>query len=143
MDQAISIIIPTYNERDNITPLVERLHKALSAYKHEIVIIDDESKDGTAEVAASLSKNYPVRVIVRKNERGLASAVVHGFRHTDTGVLCVIDADLQHPPEVVPALMKAIEDGADYVLIGHQVTDATNPEEAFHAIEASINPRVG
>jgi dolichol-phosphate mannosyltransferase len=115
-DLTVSMVVPTYNEKENITPLVERLSKALTGRKFEIVFVDDNSKDGTAEAVQALAKKYPVRVIVRKNERGLASAVVHGFKNTKGDVIGVIDADLQHPPEVVADLLKAIEDGADITI---------------------------
>ncbi|OGO36844.1 MAG: hypothetical protein A2147_10120 [Chloroflexi bacterium RBG_16_57_8] len=112
----MSIVIPTYNERDNIKPLIERLGRALSGRKYEIVFVDDNSKDGTAEAASAMSAEYPVRVIVRRDERGLASAVVHGFNQTTGPVIGVMDADLQHPPEVVADLVKAIEAGADIAI---------------------------
>ncbi len=115
-DSTISILVPTYNEHDNVTALVERLGKALAGRKYEIVFIDDNSKDGTAEAARELASKYPVKVIVRTTERGLGSAVVHGFNVTTSDILCVIDADLQHPPEVVTDLIKAIENGADLAI---------------------------
>ena len=67
MSTAISIIIPTYNERDNIIALVKRIDHALSDYEYEIVFIDDNSSDGTTELAAALSPKYPVKVIVHKS----------------------------------------------------------------------------
>jgi dolichol-phosphate mannosyltransferase len=109
-------VVPTYNEKENVNQLVERLGKALAGRKYEIVFVDDNSKDGTAEAAKALTKRYPVRVLVRKTERGLASAVVHGFNNTTSDVIGVIDADLQHPPEVVADLLKAIDDGADVAI---------------------------
>jgi dolichol-phosphate mannosyltransferase len=109
-------VVPTYNEKDNITQLIERTARALSGSKFEIVIIDDNSKDGTAEAASALSAQYPVRVIVRRDERGLASAVVKGFNETTSDIIAVMDADLQHPPEVLPALLKAVEAGADLAI---------------------------
>jgi dolichol-phosphate mannosyltransferase len=115
-DFALSIIVPTYNEKDNVRPLVERLSKALSGKKFEIVFIDDNSRDGTAAEASSMCPAYPVRVVVRTTERGLASAVVHGFKVTSSDIICVIDADLQHPPEVVAGLLKAVESGADIAI---------------------------
>jgi len=115
-DKTLSLIVPTYNENDNITPLVERAARALSGRKYEIVIVDDNSRDGTAETASALSGKYPVRVIVRRTERGLASAVVHGFNNTTGDVIGVMDADLQHPPEVVAALADAIDSGADLAI---------------------------
>ena len=116
MSKALSIVIPTYNEGENITPLVERINQALSGYDYEILFVDDDSRDGTADIIAGLSSKYPVRVAVRKNERGLASAVVHGINNTTGDRVLVMDADLQHPPEVIPDLVKAAEDGADVVV---------------------------
>ena len=113
MDKTVSIIIPTYNERDNIEALVQRLGQALSGYSYETVFVDDNSADGTAEMVESLKGEYPVRVIVRKNKKGLASAVVDGISHTSGNIIAVMDADLQHPPEVVLDLLKEIENGAD------------------------------
>jgi dolichol-phosphate mannosyltransferase len=112
----ISLIIPTYNEKDNVTPLVERIHQALAGYTYEIVLVDDNSKDGTIEIANSLSSKYPVKVVVRENARGLATAVVHGLKFTSGSIIGVMDADLQHPPEKLPDLVKAIEGGADMAI---------------------------
>jgi dolichol-phosphate mannosyltransferase len=121
MDKLVSVVIPTYNERDNVTPLVEKIDSALSGYNHEILFIDDNSKDGTAELASALAPRYPVRVIVRRNERGLASAVVHGFKQAKGEIIAVMDADLQHPPQVLTDLLKAVEAGADLVIASRYV----------------------
>lgn len=118
----LSLIAPTYNEKENIVPLVERVHKALSQYNYELIIVDDNSPDGTAQLANSLSSKYPLKVIVRTTERGLASAVVAGFSQASGQVLGVIDADLQHPPEAIPALLDAIRGGAD-VAIGSRYVE--------------------
>jgi dolichol-phosphate mannosyltransferase len=116
VSKALSIVIPTYNEGGNITPLVERIAASLSGYDYEILLVDDNSQDGTPEIVAGLSTRYPVDVAVRKNERGLASAVVHGIARTGGDRVLVMDADLQHPPEVIPDLLKAADDGADIVV---------------------------
>ena len=121
MSKAISLIIPTYNERDNIMSLVQRIHGALSNYDYEIVFVDDDSIDGTAELASALSAKYPVKVIVRKNKRGLASAVVSGLEQITGQIVGVMDADLQHPPEVIPSLIQRIESGADVVIASRYV----------------------
>jgi len=121
VEDKISIIIPTYNEKDNITPLLARVEKALSGYNYEILIVDDDSKDGTIEAASSLADRYPVKVIVRRNERGLATAVVHGIKSATGEIIGVMDADLQHPPEVIPDLIKAIQDGADMVVASRYI----------------------
>jgi dolichol-phosphate mannosyltransferase len=121
VSKSISVIIPTYNERDNIIPLVKRIDHALSDYDYEVVFIDDDSGDGTAELAAGLSPDYPVRVVVRKDKRGLASAVVDGISHTTGQLVVVMDADLQHPPEVMPELIEKVESGADIVIASRYV----------------------
>jgi dolichol-phosphate mannosyltransferase len=117
----ISIIIPTYNEKDNIAPLLSRVDKALSGYNYEVLIVDDGSKDGTIELASELASKYPVKVIVRRGERGLATAVVHGLKSATGQIIGVMDADLQHPPEVIPDLIKAIQDGADMVVASRYI----------------------
>src|SRR6266850_3307499 len=109
----ISVIVPTYNEADSLPPLVERLGAAMSGHTWELVVVDDGSPDGTAEVANRLSAQHPVWVVRRPGKAGLASAVIAGFKEARGDILVVMDADLSHPPEVVPALVKAIEDGAD------------------------------
>ena len=121
MSKAISIIIPTYNEKDNIVPLVERIAQSLLNYDYEILFVDDSSRDGTAEQAVALSSQYPVRVIVRQNKRGLASAVVDGLKQVAGQVVGVMDADLQHPPEVIPDLVEAIKGGADVAIASRYV----------------------
>jgi dolichol-phosphate mannosyltransferase len=116
MGKSISIVIPTFNERENITPLVERIDRALSPRDYEVVFVDDNSRDGTAELINGLSGKYPVRAIVRKDERGLATAVIHGIEHSDGSTVVVMDADLQHPPEVIPDLLSKMESGADIAI---------------------------
>jgi len=112
----LSLIVPTYNERNNILPLAQRVKQALHGRSYEIIIVDDDSPDGTAEMAESLSSEYPIRTICRKGEKGLATAVVAGFAQARGCVLGVIDADLQHPPEKLVALVEAIENGADVAI---------------------------
>lgn len=116
------MVVPTYQERANIGHLLERIGAALSERDYEIVIVDDNSPDGTAEAAASLANRYPVRVIKREGARGLGSAVLEGFRKAEGGVIAVIDADLQHPPEVVLQLTAALENGVDIAVASRYVS---------------------
>lgn len=113
----VSIIVPTYKEADNIPELFERLKRALDENKidFEIIVVDDNSPDGTAQVAREKMIELGIngKVIVRENERGLSSAVVRGFKESSGDILVVMDADLQHPPEVIPQLVRAVVDGAD------------------------------
>ena len=120
MTKAISIIIPTYKEKENIGCLVERIHNNLAKYDYEIVIIDDNSSDGSEELVADLVRRYPVIIIVRKNKRGLSSAVVDGIASTDSENVIVMDADLQHPPEVLPDIVKALENH-DFVMASRYI----------------------
>jgi len=118
----LSIIVPTYNEAQNIPLLVYELDRALNGkYSYEIIIVDDDSPDGTADVARKLSSRYPVRVVVRRGVRGLGTAVVEGFRHAKGRIILVMDADLQHPPELVPKLVNAVLDGADIAIASRYV----------------------
>ena len=121
MVRTISIIIPTYNEKDNIIPLVERIDHALSNQNYGIMFVDDNSRDGTAELVATLSPKYPVKVMVRRDKKGLASAVVDGLNQVTGQIVVVMDADLQHPPEVVPNLLQAIEGGADIAIASRYI----------------------
>ncbi|HEV8537207.1 MAG TPA: polyprenol monophosphomannose synthase [Candidatus Limnocylindria bacterium] len=109
----ISVIVPTYNEAGSLPPLVDRLASAMAGRDWELVVVDDGSPDGTADLAESLGTRHPVRVLRRAGKAGLASAVIAGFETARGDILAVMDADLSHPPEVVPALVDAIEGGAD------------------------------
>ena len=109
----ISVVVPTYNEAASVPELAERLARALDRRDWELVIVDDGSPDGTAQIAEGLAPRIPVRVVRRPGKLGLASAVVDGFTAATGGTLVVMDADLSHPPEVVPRLVDAIEGGAD------------------------------
>jgi len=117
MNPELSLIVPTYNEADNIAALASRVHDALALHcRYELIVVDDDSPDGTADLARSLDSKYPIKVIVRHKERGLATAVLEGFRHASGEILGVIDADLQHPPEMIPNLLPHVRNGADAVV---------------------------
>lgn len=106
---ALSVIVPTYNEAENVGHLVARVSRALGESDFELVVVDD-STDGTERVLAELARDDPrLRVMHRTGRRGLASAVVAGIACSTGDVVCVLDADLQHPPEVLPALREALD----------------------------------
>lgn len=109
----ISIIIPTYNEKENLPVIVERIFKVLEQHKiaGEVIVVDDDSPDGTGEAAQELASKYNLKVLIRKDERGLASAVLRGFEIATHDVLCVMDADLSHPPEKIPELIEPVVSG--------------------------------
>lgn len=112
----VSVVVPTYNERDSLPDLAERVHRALQE-GYELVVVDDNSPDGTAEVAEELAGRYPVRVVRRPAKLGLATAVVAGAQAATGEVVVVMDADLSHPPEAIPDLVQALRRGA-HVAVG-------------------------
>ncbi len=109
MKKTLSIIVPTFNEKENVPLLIERVAVALQGVDYEIFFVDDNSRDGTADAINAQSVKYPVRVLVRKDKRGLASAVVDGIKQSDSEFIIVMDADLQHPPEILPAIYRALQ----------------------------------
>ena len=121
MQEKISVIVPTYNERENIKPLIERIGNILDQEAYEILVVDDNSPDGTAGIAESLSIDYPVRIIHRPGKLGLASAVVEGIGKAEGDIIGVIDADLQHPPELITQLTEAIMEGNDIAIASRYV----------------------
>lgn len=110
---SVSIIIPTYNEKENIEELCERIFASCSGLDVEVVFVDDGSPDGTGELAEELAKRFEVSVVRRAGKSGLSSAVIEGFERASGDVLGVMDADLSHPPEILPGLIDRIKGGCD------------------------------
>lgn len=121
MDGRVSVVIPTYNERVNLQALVERIFNACSGMEVEVVVADDNSPDGTAELAEELGRRFPVKVLRRFRDRGLSQAVLDGFRNAGGDIMGVMDADLSHPPEKIPEMVKALEN-AD-VVVGSRMAE--------------------
>ena len=126
MPKPFSIVVPTYKECDNIRPLVERLHGAIAPQAYEVVLVDDDSRDGTEELVAELAARYPVRIVVRRDKKGLATAVLDGFGFAHNDTILVMDADLQHPPEVVPSIIAAMDAGADVAVASRYISGGGN-----------------
>lgn len=120
-----SLIIPTYNEGRNIQDIVRLLSDLLDQAipgEYELIVVDDNSPDKTWEIAQNLMPEYPqLRVMRRQLERGLSSAVIRGWQAARGEILGVIDADLQHPPEVLLKLLNAVEQGADLAVASRHV----------------------
>ena len=120
-----SLVIPTYNEGQNILDIVGLLSDLLDEAipdDYELIVVDDNSPDRTWELAQALKPDYPqLRVMRRVEERGLSSAVIRGWQTARGRVLGAIDADLQHPPEVLPKLLAKIEQGADLAVASRHV----------------------
>jgi dolichol-phosphate mannosyltransferase len=121
----LSVIVPTYREGKNISELVARLCSVLDPVlpgAYEIIVVDDDSPDGTWELAQQLTASHPaLRVMRRQGERGLSTAVIRGWQAARGEILGVIDADLQHPPETTAELYQAMEAGTDLALATRHV----------------------
>jgi dolichol-phosphate mannosyltransferase len=107
----LSLIIPTYNERTRLGELVQAISAVFDQHQigGEIIVVDDNSPDGTGQFAESLSERYPVRVVHRPGKLGLGSAVIDGFATAKGSVLGVMDADLSHPAEALPRMLDALD----------------------------------
>jgi dolichol-phosphate mannosyltransferase len=121
----LSLIIPTYNESQNIQQLITVVIQILNPIlpnKYELIVVDDNSCDRTWKLALELTQEYPqVRVMRRELEKGLATAVIRGWQAAQGRVLGVIDADLQHPPQILIKLWQEIAKGADIAIASRHI----------------------
>ena len=121
----IAVVIPTFNERANVPTLIARLDQALAGRRWEAIFVDDDSPDGTADVARELGRIDPrVRVIHRIGRRGLSSACIEGMCATAAPVVAVIDGDLQHDETLLPKMLDLLQaDEALDVVVGSRFVD--------------------
>ena len=121
----LSLVIPTYNEGDNIVDIIAQLVNLLDHSldgQYKLIVVDDNSPDCTWKLALELTPAYPqLKVMRRTQERGLSSAVIRGWQIAQGQVLGVIDTDLQHPPEVLLQLFDKIQSGADLAVASRHV----------------------
>lgn len=114
--EKLALIIPTLREAANIRGVLEHTRSVLDplGIRYELIVVDDDSDDGTGEIVSAIALEDPrVRLIVRKGAKGVAGATLLGWQNTDATILGEMDADLQHPPELLPALISAILEGHD------------------------------
>src|SRR3989304_2309739 len=116
----ISVILPTYNEAGNITALVKAIigQAGLKRFKLEIIVIDDDSPDHTAGIVKALSGKYPVKLIVRKNQHGLATAILRGIQQATGQVIVLMDTDFNHQPKDIIRLVEPVVAGRVDLVIG-------------------------
>jgi dolichol-phosphate mannosyltransferase len=126
----LAIILPTLNERGNLAPLVERIEGALGAEGWEVLIVDDDSKDGTADEGRKLARSdRRVRVIQRIGRRGLASAAIEGFCATAAPYVAVMDADHQHDPALLAGMLAALKAGEAEVCVASRFAEGASTED--------------
>lgn len=121
----LAVIVPTFNERDNVAELVRRLHAALTGISWEVIFVDDDSPDGTAQAAFDLAAaDGRVRCVQRLGRRGLSSACVEGMLATGAPYLAVIDGDLQHDECCLPRMLTTLQTTPDLdLVIGSRYVD--------------------
>jgi dolichol-phosphate mannosyltransferase len=120
----VSVILPTLNEAENIVPLIERILGAVP-YVREVIVVDDASPDGTADVAERLAREGPdgrIRVMRRATDHGLTKSLAHGAQVASGEILVWMDCDLSMPPEDIPRLLDGIARGHDVVVGSRFVT---------------------
>lgn len=124
--EKLGLVIPTLNEAGNIAAVLQRVRVGLDplGLNYDITVVDDDSRDGTAQVVQEIAgQDSQVKLLVRRGVRGLAGAVIYGWQHTDAELLAVMDADLQHPPELLAELVKAMQQGYDIAVASRYIAD--------------------
>jgi dolichol-phosphate mannosyltransferase len=138
---SVSVIVPTFREASNLPTLIERIERVRCAAELdlELLIVDDDSRDGTDELIARLDRPW-VRLIVRKTQRGLSPAVIEGLSLATRDVVVVMDADLSHPPEKIPELLTELENGAEFVIGSRYVSGGATGDHwgAFRWLNSKV-----
>ena len=125
----LTVVVPTFNERENIASLAEKLAAALRGIAWEMIVVDDDSPDGTAELVKALSHDNPhIHCIRRVGRRGLSSACVEGISASAAPFVAIIDADHQHDEAILPQMLASAEAGADLVVGSRYVGDGSTGE---------------
>jgi dolichol-phosphate mannosyltransferase len=126
----VTVVVPTYKEVENLPHLIDRLAKVReeSGLAIDVLIMDDDSRDGSVELMAARPETW-VKMIVRTQDRGLSPAVLDGLRRSRSEYLVCMDADLSHPPEMLPRMIAKLTEGADFVLGSRYVAGGTTSHD--------------
>ncbi|MDG5747150.1 glycosyltransferase family 2 protein [Qipengyuania sp. XHP0207] len=125
----LAIILPTLNERENLAPLVARIDEALGTTGWEVLVVDDDSADGTSDEARRLALSDPrIRVIQRIGRRGLSGAAIEGFCATAAPHVAVMDADHQHDPGLLVAMLAAVKGGEADVAVASRFAEGASTQ---------------
>jgi dolichol-phosphate mannosyltransferase len=120
----LSIVVPTFNEQNNVHALVHELSTTLAGIAWEVIFVDDDSPDGTAQVVRSLARKHSyVRCVQRIGRRGLSSACIEGMLGSSAPYLAVMDGDLQHDPSIIPAMFKLLKSTNSEIVVGSRYTE--------------------
>ncbi|WP_067221527.1 glycosyltransferase family 2 protein [Stappia indica] len=134
----LSVVLPTYNERDNLPVLIDRLDAALAGIAWEAIVVDDNSPDGTADVARAIAARDPrVRVIRRVGRRGLSGACVEGMLASSADYVAVMDADLQHDETLLPKMLAALSNGAADLAVASRHVEGGDVGTGLSGVRAS------
>ncbi|OGT66676.1 MAG: dolichol monophosphate mannose synthase [Gammaproteobacteria bacterium RIFCSPLOWO2_01_FULL_47_190] len=139
LETELTIVVPTYNERDNIKPMLDALNASLQDLLWEIVFVDDDSSDKTAELVREIAKkDARVRCIQRINRRGLSSACIEGILSSASPYIAVIDADMQHDESLLPAMLNTLKTGnLDLVIGSRYITGGGTGQLSKHRVWVS------
>jgi len=146
----VSVVVPTYNERDRLEELIDRIFDAWHSSREpelagplEVIVVDDNSPDGTGACADAIALRRSVRVVHRAGKLGLGTAVVAGFEVARGRVVAVMDADLSHPPQLLPRLVRVLrETGADFVVASRYVPGGSNNDVPLRRLMSRAACRV-
>ena len=132
----LAVVIPTFNERDNIHPMLEGLERALGGIEYEVIFVDDDSPDSTADVVRAIGRINPrVRVLQRILRRGLASACIEGMMATSAPYIAVMDADLQHDERILPRMLEKLKsESLDLVVATRNASGGSKGAFAAHRV---------
>ncbi len=131
----ITVVLPTYNERDNVPIAIERVARALDGRLWEIIVVDDDSPDGTSDVVNAISeRDGRVRCIRRVGRRGLSGACVEGMIAAASPIVAVMDSDLQHDETILPRMLEAVKSGSADIAVGSRYVDGGASNEGLSAV---------
>src|SRR5881396_311375 len=135
----LAIVIPTFNERDNVRPVLGKLADALADIRYEVIFVDDDSQDGTADGIRAIARTDPyVRVLQRVRRRGLASACLEGMMATAAPYIAVMDADLQHDERILPEMFAKLKsERLDVVVATRNAAGGSMGDFARHRVVLS------
>ncbi|WP_298474171.1 glycosyltransferase family 2 protein [Phreatobacter sp.] len=135
----LTVVVPSYNERENVPELARRLAEVLAGVAWEMIVVDDNSPDGTSALVKDLSRSDPrIRCIRRVGRRGLAGACIEGMLASSAPVVAVMDADLQHDETILPAMLEKIRGGAELVVASRNI-DGGSKTEGLSPVRQAIS----